>query len=89
MVETTFQGYVLKLKPNIDDIQKQLFEQLKVVRTTLEMQFKYLYHLFGYKYVKDQVAIVFKGRHGSLKRKINKGENQRHNCLKAHWNQLT
>jgi hypothetical protein len=47
MVETTFQGYVLKLKPIIDDIQKQLFEQLEVV-TTLEMQFKYLDHFFGY-----------------------------------------
>jgi hypothetical protein len=88
MVETTFQGYVLKLKPIIDDIQKQLFEQLEVVTTTLEMQFEYLYHFFGYNCVKDQVAIVLQGRHGSLKRQINKGEDQPHNCLKEHWNQL-
>jgi hypothetical protein len=63
-------------------------EQSEVVKTTLEMQFEYLYHLFGYKYVKDQVAIMLKGRHGSLKRKINKGEDRPHNCLKAHSNQL-
>ncbi len=38
------------------------------------MGFEYLNHPLGYKHVKDQVAIVLKGRQGWLKKKIERGD---------------
>jgi hypothetical protein len=48
----------LKLNPTIDDIQKQLVEELEAIREALEMGFEYLDHPLSYRQFKDQVAIV-------------------------------
>jgi hypothetical protein len=59
----TFQGCTLKLSPSIDDIWKQSSKKLEIVKIAfIEMQFEYLRHPLGYKYVQGQFAIVFKGK---------------------------
>ncbi len=82
------QGYALKLNLALDDIPRQPIEEMEAVQEALEQSFEYLNHLLAYKYVKYQIAIVLKPRWGALKKKIERGEDQPHNCLEAHWKQL-
>lgn len=73
-------GYALKLNPAIDDIHRQPTEELEVRKKALEMGFEYLDHPLAYKYIKNQVAIVLKSRHGWLKNKCKKGEGRSWKC---------
>jgi hypothetical protein len=61
---------------------------MEAIKVALEAQFDYLDYLLTYKYVKDQVVVIMKGRQGQLKKLIEKGGSQPRNCPKAHWNQL-
>jgi len=42
---------------------------LDAIKEVLDVGFEYIDFPFGYKHVKDQVAIVLKSRHGWLKKK--------------------
>jgi len=66
----------LKLNPTINDICKQLIEELEAIKEALEMGFEYLDHPLSYRQFKGQVAIVMKARRGFLKKKIEKNEEQ-------------
>jgi hypothetical protein len=55
-------GYALKLNHAIDDIRRQPTEKLDAIKEVLEISFEYLDHPLAYKYMKDQVVIVFKSR---------------------------
>ncbi len=68
-----FRGYAFKLNPTINDIKKQLVEELEAIKQALEMAFEYLDYPPTYKFVKDQVAIVTKSRQRWLEKK-KKGE---------------
>jgi hypothetical protein len=85
---TAFGGYALKLNPIIDDIWSQPLNKLEEIKEELEMSFEYLDQSLAFKCVKDQVAIVLKGRQGSLKKRIEKGKPWLQNCMEAHWEQL-
>jgi hypothetical protein len=52
----------LKLDLAIDDIQRQPSKELKIIKEALEMGFEYLDHPLSYKYAKDQLIVVLKGR---------------------------
>jgi hypothetical protein len=85
---TAFRGYALKLNPAIDDIRRQPIEEMEAIKDALDQQFEYLNYPLAYKHVKDQVAIVLKGRRGYLRKKIKAGTDRPWNCPKLHWNQL-
>jgi len=52
------------------------------------MGFKHLDHTFTYKYVKDQVESLLKGRWSYLKKQIETSEKRPQNCMEMHWNQI-
>jgi hypothetical protein len=58
---------------------------LDAIKEALDVGFEYIIFSVGYKYVRDQVVVVLKSRHGWFKKKIKKGESRPHNCTKAHW----
>jgi hypothetical protein len=85
---TTLQGYATKLNPGIDDICRQPIEELEAIKEALDMTFEYLDHPLAYKCVKDKVVVVLKSRQAYLKKHIENGLDQPHNCEEHHWNQL-
>jgi hypothetical protein len=73
---TALRSYALKLNPTIDGIQHQPLKELEAIKEVLEMGFEDLDHPFAFKYVKDQVVIVLKGRQRFLKKRIKKGKSR-------------
>jgi hypothetical protein len=57
------------LNPAIDGIWKQPIKELEAIKKSLEIGFEYLNHPLAFKHVKDQMAIMLKGRRGWLKKK--------------------
>jgi 3-methyladenine DNA glycosylase/8-oxoguanine DNA glycosylase len=74
----------LKLNRAIDNSHRQPTEELEAIKEALEMGFEYLDHPLAYKYIKDQVDVVLKSRHGWFPKNLRKRQRE----TKAHWEQL-
>jgi hypothetical protein len=61
---------------------------LEASKEALEMGFEHINHPLAHKHVKDFNCDCVEREAKVVEKKVEKGELQPHNCLKAHWEQL-